>query len=112
VNGATLEAFRSFAASARALTEQAGERPQQPQHPQGIAPADSEQLRAVVEQFRGFVDKATLLATEFAREYLKWFEPHAKRIRKLPPMPDLIDIAGYTRVENSYTRLAAWALGK
>ncbi len=109
MNGATIEAFQSFVANARALVCECTGPGKEPPGDHGIV---SDQEPTGVRQFRNFVTDAKPLATDFARRYLEWFEPHARRIRKLPPMPDLIDIAGYTRVENSYTRLVAWALGK
>ncbi len=99
-----VEAFRTFTVEAHLLILQASEQSSK-------SPADQGLCRCV-ELLQKFVENARPLVTQSARKYLDWFEPHARRIRALPKIPDLVAIAGYTHVENSYTRLIAWALGK
>jgi hypothetical protein len=90
MDGANIEQFQAFVRDARRVLESEG---------------------PPVEAFRAFVAKAEPLATDAAREYLRWFAPHADRVARALVADDLIQVAGYHRAENSYTRLLGWSLG-
>lgn len=110
---ANIEQFRTFVRDARRLLESDPRASEA--HTPTTRPPSSVLPRAddgpPVEAFLAFIDTATPLATEAARRYLRWFMPHAERITRAVVEHDIILVAGYHNVENSYTRLLGWVLG-
>jgi hypothetical protein len=99
-----IAAFQAFVAQALALVATSSDAPPEPAE---IAPTPETMAR-----FERFLGEARPLATQVARDYLAWFRPHARRLQRLRVADDLIDVAGRSRAETSYTRLLGWALGK
>lgn len=105
----TVDAFKAFVLRATELID--GERTPSPFRRAPASQLPPPTGANATERFRSFIDVASPLATQLARNYLRWFVPHAKRISHLATGDDLLLIAGHRHVENSYTRLLAWALG-
>lgn len=109
VSAATLADFRRFIEAARSILAEAHDESSLPTgHTHPAPPQDEEDL---LHKFQAFVATARPLATEAARKYLEWFEPHAARLLPVLGGDDLLQLAGYTGVENAYTRLLGWVLG-
>lgn len=104
------DAFLKFVATARELLSQADDA-KTSTHRQTRPPVPSGDEEALLDRWTTFLAAARPLATAAARAYLKWFEVDAVRVRRSLFSDDLILVAGHRHVENSYTRLAAWALG-
>lgn len=95
--------FLSFVEQARVIRDESPELDTVAVAPTG-SPDD------VVADFPAFIEKAAPLVTGRARQALARIAPDASRIVPWLVTHDLISVAGYSRVENSYTRLLQWAL--
>lgn len=99
------ERFRAFIEQARAIRHN---------EPEPVAtswaPAIATPKEKTIADFRAFVAKAEPIVTSRAREALRRIAPDAQRVLPWLTKHDLIAIAGYSRAEESYTRLLQWAL--
>ncbi len=87
----TVERFRHFVSTSRALLETA---------PPSV-PMDA---------FRAFLTRATPLATAHARPLIDRLTPLANVLESWIVPHDLLEVAGYAWVETAYTSLVGWAL--